>query len=549
MPHMEILTAIAPELSTEQFVNSSSMPGQDGVITDGAKNFSAYMQQEMSSKEKCCIPGNTTQETPAENGLALADIIIINDSSVSAVPDLTALIDKNANGLQEDGKLPGQSEIDQEHVISDNSGTELEALLDSVINVSSVPGEGKGRPGLFGLSAKDGQIIPNDHPVLRADNGLSVRIVLPFAMNHIQAQSENNSAANDQASLTEGDVPGTEADGTSGPTIADEILKGTDGMDVTSLMKQQSLTLTVQENHNGAEEAGIMVMAGTSDEVTAEGDPAKDRMHAVHERGNKEARLDPKMISDDITGKDEREQALTDIIQENDGAVRKESFKRMADIFSDVKGKNIPPHDQTSADQEAGCVAKELNGKAVFDSSTGIRGSDAQKLNQLDPVYTKGTETVDTRMNLAGHTGNVSAPGEAAEGAAHPNSIRHGHFTQLMDNISYVIKSNNRLGVSVEHDAYGKIDISVSMEKGVMNVNIHTSASVVREYIESNVHHIVDSLAKDGVNVGGVSVALRERNDHEKGTTAQNEGSARERTVVNAENVACAVQGLVNIFA
>ncbi len=91
-------------------------------------------------------------------------------------------------------------------------------------------------------------------------------------------------------------------------------------------------------------------------------------------------------------------------------------------------------------------------------------------------------------------------------------------FTELLEKIVYVAKSNNSLDVTIKHNDLGKLNINLTMEKGILNVHINTTERVVREFIQNNIQYIVDSLKENGVSIGGFSVNLRDQQDNRGNT-------------------------------
>ncbi len=135
------------------------------------------------------------------------------------------------------------------------------------------------------------------------------------------------------------------------------------------------------------------------------------------------------------------------------------------------------------------------------------------------------------------------------EGLFTGSATRASGFQELLDNIVYVIKGNNRLGVTVENENLGKLNINLSMDKGLVNVHINTPDKAIREFIENNMQYIVDSLSKNGVSVGGFSVALKDHKDNPGNIFIVNNGPDKE-FIQSPENVRDNRDnsGLVNIF-
>ncbi len=98
-------------------------------------------------------------------------------------------------------------------------------------------------------------------------------------------------------------------------------------------------------------------------------------------------------------------------------------------------------------------------------------------------------------------------------------SARPPAFNDVIEKIIYVAKGNNRLGVTIENETVGRLNINVSLNKGIINVHINAADNATREFVQGNIQHIVDSLAKSGVSVGGFSVGLR---NHKGGEGSEN---------------------------
>lgn len=132
----------------------------------------------------------------------------------------------------------------------------------------------------------------------------------------------------------------------------------------------------------------------------------------------------------------------------------------------------------------------------------------------------------------------------------HPQSATHAKmpaYQEIMDAIVYVVRGNRRLGVSLEHESLGKLNISLNMSRGLVNVHINASDGVVRQYIENNLHTMMDALQKEGVSIGGFSVALNEQNSRRREATPfpENTGPLETGTPMK---IAVRNNGLINIF-
>ncbi|GAB4387972.1 MAG: hypothetical protein Kow0025_04590 [Thermodesulfovibrionales bacterium] len=84
---------------------------------------------------------------------------------------------------------------------------------------------------------------------------------------------------------------------------------------------------------------------------------------------------------------------------------------------------------------------------------------------------------------------------------------------RLDDGSSFVVtrRGPSSLEVSLRPEGMGKLEIEVNVERGVVNAHISASDPAGKEAIERNLHGILNALSREGFNVGGFSVALKER--------------------------------------
>lgn len=99
------------------------------------------------------------------------------------------------------------------------------------------------------------------------------------------------------------------------------------------------------------------------------------------------------------------------------------------------------------------------------------------------------------------------------------NSIHHNNraesINQIINHIIQVSKSPNRLGVSIKEHTLGRLDISVSMHKGVINININVSNHLLRDMIQENMQTILGNLYNEGLDIGGFSVSVKNQQKEE----------------------------------
>ncbi len=76
-------------------------------------------------------------------------------------------------------------------------------------------------------------------------------------------------------------------------------------------------------------------------------------------------------------------------------------------------------------------------------------------------------------------------------------------------------KDATSVEVSVEPEEIGRLDIKLSLDKDAVKARITAFEHVGKEIIEKNIHNIIDSLIKEGINIGSFSVALKERREQQ----------------------------------
>lgn len=112
-------------------------------------------------------------------------------------------------------------------------------------------------------------------------------------------------------------------------------------------------------------------------------------------------------------------------------------------------------------------------------------------------------------------------------------------------------KDNNSLAVQMDHEGFGKLDIHLSLDKGAVNTQINVQDNAAKTLLENNRHQIMESLMKEGLNVGGFTVGLNQRGaggfgaEYQRPAVRNSEPGARP---VPAEPIHRSAQGLVNIF-
>ncbi len=133
---------------------------------------------------------------------------------------------------------------------------------------------------------------------------------------------------------------------------------------------------------------------------------------------------------------------------------------------------------------------------------------ESNNISLVNDISAKGNGAKNTTVH---QTGNISKPTA---------------FADIVNKIVYVAKGDNKLGVTLDHKDLGLLNIKLSLDKGVVNVHINTADKVAKEFVESNMQQIVESLSKNGVSVGGFSVGLKNHQNSEgfsNGNSKRNE--------------------------
>lgn len=75
---------------------------------------------------------------------------------------------------------------------------------------------------------------------------------------------------------------------------------------------------------------------------------------------------------------------------------------------------------------------------------------------------------------------------------------------------------SSEIRLTVEPEGMGVLDIKLVLHRGVINGYINTTETATANLIVRNIYDIVNSLIRDGLNIGNLSVSLRENNNRDK---------------------------------
>ncbi len=145
----------------------------------------------------------------------------------------------------------------------------------------------------------------------------------------------------------------------------------------------------------------------------------------------------------------------------------------------------------------------------------------------------------------------ASQGGANAAGSQGPLHSRVHEPMEFIDNTVSIVKDGSRLAVKLEPEGLGRLDINISLDKGMVNTQIQVSDAATKTLIENNMQQLVHSLVNEGLAVGGFSVAM-EGDRTWDGAAKAREESSRDRSgsaapVIEAASRSAA-QGMVSIF-
>jgi flagellar hook-length control protein FliK len=334
------------------------------------------------------------------------------------------------------------------------------------------------------------------------------------------------------------------------------------GMSASNKVQKIETLLTELLNNNSAKIPGGEVADSEGPEVSVENLTAQAKTAGKGDGKSDSFNDIAKMLSDNKTAPVEEKLSAEQIKALHEASGRTKEAK---EVTSSSNGKNVTragdefkvvqaPEEASEVDlPESGSdlriivnrAASEISEHASRDSNAGEITSRSTRTVKLNPE--------GSNPNMLHHSHTTGEGGKLSESILTGSAARQSGFNELLDKAVYVAKGNNRLNVSVDHQEIGKIDIKLSLEKGVMNIHINTSDNVVREYVENNIQSIVDSLSKNGVSVGGFSVALKNHQNGGDSPSANDNGyasnSGREKEYIKTPAYANENRGLINIFA
>jgi flagellar hook-length control protein FliK len=214
-------------------------------------------------------------------------------------------------------------------------------------------------------------------------------------------------------------------------------------------------------------------------------------------------------------------------------------------------------------------VQGEASGPDLVEENSNARILTGRGMSELAENFARqgGSRNVDGKSSKAirVNTENSSIAGsstsaeigKANEGLSIAKAARPAAFNEIADKIIYSMKGNNRIGVTLESETLGKLNMNLTINKGIVNVHINAADSAIKELVENNINNIIETLSKNGVSVGGFSVGLKNHKNNDNNHGA-NENANKNKFAIEKENESDYTKagmymrrndGLVSVFA
>ncbi len=107
---------------------------------------------------------------------------------------------------------------------------------------------------------------------------------------------------------------------------------------------------------------------------------------------------------------------------------------------------------------------------------------------------------------------------------------------------------SSALRVMVEHDTFGELDIKLVLNKGLINGYIKTPELTTADLIVRNMPDIINSLVREGLNIGSLSVSLKDYKGKAFRPEELKSRGPEGRTSAISNSRTSALNGYINIF-
>ncbi|UCD35439.1 MAG: flagellar hook-length control protein FliK [Nitrospiraceae bacterium] len=548
----------------------TGMPRLQGASPEMENNFGIFLRAEMNGAQQQGQPSDMERAMADDNGNGEAELISQGGLQAPEHENHGDISEGTEEAPEEcaelnDGKDEGDTVFTwAEGHGSGTSGTGLFPEMDDPAGISpgeaydpalSADGPGSAHDmkdqGTGPLNQRPVTVISEDVPQnLRAE---SERVLSPDAGEGLTREEttahNQGELAGDEEGISrpvkhaEGETAGREA-GQGGYQAARDMTSvpvGSEGpSDGSSVSGAKN---TEPERTGGNETSARIMMRDSAKGETVDRDGGNRDASDIEEEGGQEKTFWDAMASDDgLSGEEHHEDHLVPVHTTRDRAT---GHGRSGDA---VRHQTIQSYDTEVQGQEA---AAEGTGKTASAGNPGPAFHHMFSRNTLfAPEGAVQAEGIGTdAQGPAPHHSTAIYSGDARI-AEHPftaQSMKMDGIRELMDSIVYVVRGSNKLGVTVEDRNFGRVDISLSHEKGLISVHVNTSDRVLREFMENNIQSILDTLHEEGISVGEFTVALREQGKQEADMPFY--GSRISAVPEERVDQEYGRTGLVNIFA
>ncbi|MEW6569719.1 MAG: flagellar hook-length control protein FliK [Nitrospirota bacterium] len=119
-----------------------------------------------------------------------------------------------------------------------------------------------------------------------------------------------------------------------------------------------------------------------------------------------------------------------------------------------------------------------------------------------------------------------------------------------MDEKTFVIKhkSDASIEVILEPEGMGKLDIELTLDRGVINAQISAAETIGKEFLEKNLPHILSALIDEGISVGNFSVFLKDKGEEMKDNVGKKDLKVISATDPLRLPSECYNKGMISIF-
>ena len=208
-------------------------------------------------------------------------------------------------------------------------------------------------------------------------------------------------------------------------------------------------------------------------------------------------------------------------------------------IFNDISDTRIIKQQEINTQS----YKLELNFKEISElASTQIKDTEYPQ----KPSDGLRTNNHNIALHLEGMNKNiVEGPRIALQDITLPKET-----LKTFENLFVTTKNNSSsINISLNTNDIGILDIELVLEKGVINGHINTTDNIGKELIERNLYRIIDSLTREGLNIGGFSVSLRHKGEGFSENRGNQEIIKRDNLIRDIDSPAYYLkQGIINIF-